>query len=870
MRVQVAENCFDFIDACTDQIENLAYSTYQGVINNNQISDDPSVSDFDNCGFTTPGATNFLLDDLENCDFSRTVQLCGTSVVLDAGDNFDAYTWYEDNNGNGVIDTGDTTINDGDPDGDPSTLLVSSTGTYIVDKEVADPCKGFQEIITVVLFGATQSNPITALINDVSNTVEGEIVTCPNDGSELPQIFLCGLNDTELVQINIPDADSIVWEQLDETSCTAATADCANTDNSCTWNTVDTGSDFLASDAGQYRLVINYQNGCFSRFYFNIFKNPLDPQYTTRDIICNSDGNITVTNMPLDYEYRLIDQGTGNVLVGYNSSPSFGITTNGAYTVEMRQQGVTDGCVFVLDNIGILTRDFQVDVVPSDTDCNGLGEIAISVLNVEPQYYYEISQGGTVVDTFGPSTDNNYTFQNLNDGVYDVDVSTDDGCVYSEQVTINDLTDLDLNARVSQHITCREGNIQMESTGGQTPHTYAIWSFVDDGGTTVTSYPTVNDIPASEYQTSVIFDILDPGDYTFVVVDRNNCHAISNTVTINFEPAADYNATSVVDVACFGDSTGSITFNLISSNGYQLTYYLFDATGFDEDNFDINNALATNTSGNFPGLGTGDYVVVINQRKGSSACDYFEYHSISAPSSGITGDAVLIQDYTCLQNGIIEAQNVAGGTAPYEYSIDGVNFFNGVGAERFSNLTNGTYNITIRDANNCTFVTNAITLDPLNPPSDLTFSATTPNCPALTSDVTATVVNGNTPFVFEIIAPAPIAATTTAGSSADFDGLAPGTYTYRVTDNKGCVYEESFTINPVSQINVSGQLISNITCINDTDGEIDFTVADFNTDYNYTVTGPANFNGNNQTNGTISLTGLDDGTYTVVVTDNPN
>ncbi|MGW9684563.1 T9SS type B sorting domain-containing protein [Flagellimonas sp. 2504JD1-5] len=868
MRVQVAQNCFDFIDACTDIIENLAYSTYEGNINANVISDDPSVSDFDNCGFTTPGATNFLLDDLDNCDFSRTVQLCGDDVVLDAGDNFDAYIWYLDNNANQVIDAGDTVLNDGDPDNDPSTLLVDATGIYIVDKQVADPCKGFQEIITVELFGITQSNPITALINDTSNTVEGEIVVCPNDGSELPQIFLCGLNDTELIQINIPDANSIVWEQLDESSCSAATQDCANTDNSCTWNTVGTGGDFLASDAGQYRVVINYLNGCFSRFYFNIFKNPLDPQFTSRDIICSSDGNITVTNMPLDYEYRLIDQATGNVLLGYNPSPSFDITSNGAYTVEMRQQGVVDGCVFVLDNIGILTRDFQVDVVPQDTDCNGLGEIAISVLNVEPQYYYEISQGGTVVDTFGPSTDNNYTFENLNDGVYDVDVSTDDGCVYSEQVTINDLTDLDLNARVSQHITCKEGNIQMESTGGQTPHTYAIWSFVDDMGTSVISYPTVNDIPASEYQTSVIFDILDPGDYTFVVVDRNNCHAISNTVTISFQPAADYNATSVVDVLCFGDSTGSITFNLISSNGYQLTYYLFDATGFDEDNFDINNALATNTSGNFPGLGTGDYVIVINQRKGSADCDYFEYHTISAPSSAISGDAILVQDYTCLQNGTIEAQNVTGGTAPYEYSIDGVNFVSGAGAETFSNLTDGTYTISIRDANNCVFATNPITIDPLNPPSDLTFSATTPNCPALTSDVTATVVDGNTPFVFEIIAPAPIAATSTTGGSADFDGLAPGTYTFRVTDDKGCTYDESFTINPVSQINVSGQLVSNISCLGDTDGEISFTVADFNTDYDYTVTGPANFNGSNQTATTIPLTGLADGTYTIVVTDN--
>nr|WP_299170980.1 T9SS type B sorting domain-containing protein [uncultured Allomuricauda sp.] len=858
IRVQVAQNCFDFIDACTDIIQNLAYSTYEGSINANQISDDPSVSDFDNCGFTTPGATNFLLDDLDSCDFSRTVQLCGDNVVLDAGDNFDSYIWYLDNNGNSVIDAGDTVLNDGDPDADPSTLLVTDTGIYIVDKIVADPCKGFQEIITVELFGITQSNPITALINDTSNTVEGEIVTCPNDGSELPQIFLCGLNDTELVQINIPDANSIVWEQLDETSCTAATQDCANTDNSCTWNTVGTGGDFLASDAGQYRVVINYLNGCFSRFYFNIFKNPLDPQYTSRDIICASDGNITVTNMPLDYEYRLIDQATGNELVGYNSNPSFDITTNGAYTVEMRQQGVVGGCIFVLDNIGILTRDFQVDVVPSDTDCNGLGEIAISVLNVEPQYYYEISQGGTTVDTFGPSSDNNYTFENLNDGVYDVDVSTDDGCIYTEQVTINDLTDLDLNARVSQHITCREGNIQMESTGGQTPHTYAIWSFVDDGGTTVISYPTVGDIPASEYQTSVIFDILDPGDYTFVVVDRNNCSAISNTVTIFFEPSIDY-TTASTDETCFGASDGTISFNLISTNGYQVEFFLIDSTGTE---------IATNTSGSFTNLPQGDYTVRVNQRKGSASCDFFENYNISGPTSGISGDAVLIQDYTCLQNGIVEAQNVAGGTAPYEYSIDGVNFVNGVGAETFSNLTNGTFNITIRDANNCTFVTNGITFDPLNPPSDLTFTATTPNCPALTSDVTATVVDGNTPFVFEIVAPAPIAATSTTGGSADFDGLAPGTYTFRVTDDKGCTYDESFTINPVSQINVSGQLISNITCLGDTDGEISFTVADFNTDYDYAVTGPANFNGNNQTGTTIPLAGLADGTYTIVVTDN--
>jgi len=117
---------------------------------------------------------------------------------------------------------------------------------------------------------------------------------------------------------------------------------CANTNNGCTWNTVATGNSFDAADAGQYRLVINYQNGCFSRFYFNVFKNPLDPQANITDIICANPGNITITNVPADYEYQLLDAVSGNILVPYsaNNGPSFDITANGAFDVQLRQQGV--------------------------------------------------------------------------------------------------------------------------------------------------------------------------------------------------------------------------------------------------------------------------------------------------------------------------------------------------------------------------------------------------------------------------------------------------------------------------------------------------------------------------------------------------
>ncbi|WP_051983452.1 T9SS type B sorting domain-containing protein [Cellulophaga lytica] len=862
MRVRVAENCFDFIDACSDLIQNLAYSTYRGVINTNEITDDPSVTDFDTCGFTTPGATNFLLDDLENCDYNRSVEICGADAVLDSGDGFDDYVWYKDENGNGVIDSGDTVINDGNPDGDLSTIVVDDIGVYIVDKIIADPCKGFQEIITVTRFGTTQTNPIIDLINDTSNTVDGEVTICPIDGDPLPKIFLCGLNDVEPISINIPDATSIQWEKLDEGSCTASVEDCANKNGTCTWSQVATGQTFNAEDEGQYRVVINYLNGCFTRFYFNVFKNDLDPRATVEDIICTTDGSISVTNVPANYDFQLLDAATGTILVPYsaNNGPVFPITNNGAYTVEMRQQGVVDGCVFRLEDIGVLRRDYVVNITTKDTDCNGLGEIRISAEDVEPQYYFSISQGGVEVDTFGPTDDNDHTFLGLNDGVYDVTVRTDDGCTLTREVTINDVSDLAASALTTKSIDCTDGIISVTATGGvaNPTYTYAIWS--KDG---VDLYPapfTLSDIPASAYQTTedFYFSDADAGTYEFIVVGSNNCYVITNEATVDIAPAITYNP-NITDETCFGAEDGSFDINITNSNGYTLSYSLLYPDG---------TTTSVNNSGNFSSLPQGDYILTITQTIGGTSCDFDEPFTIGGPTDGVTGDAVLVDDYTCLQEATIQAQNVTGGAAPYEYSIDGVNFNSGAGADTFANLTNGSYTITIRDANMCTFVTNEIVIDALNPPTDLDFTATAPNCPTQTSNVTVTVTNGTAPYVFDIIAPTAIAATSTTGNTATFNGLAPDTYTFRVTDAKGCEYEESFTIRPVDPISVVGNLVSNISCFDDIDGEANFEVSGFNSTYNYVITGPTTIPGGTGVNlATISLTNLDNGTYTITVTD---
>jgi hypothetical protein len=74
-------------------------------------------------------------------------------------------------------------------------MLASTSGT----------CKSIKEEITVIPFGNTITNPVTRPTAD-------QIVTCPNNGKDLPNIFLCGATATRLIETNITDASSIEWQ----------------------------------------------------------------------------------------------------------------------------------------------------------------------------------------------------------------------------------------------------------------------------------------------------------------------------------------------------------------------------------------------------------------------------------------------------------------------------------------------------------------------------------------------------------------------------------------------------------------------------------------------------------------------------------
>ncbi|MGF1555385.1 T9SS type B sorting domain-containing protein [Paucihalobacter sp.] len=799
IEVMTVETCNQLADACSNIINNQAYATYNGFFNPNfTVTDDPSFSINTGC-LITPQATNFLAD-LDDCIFQEDIILCGATVELTAANGYDAYSWSTSPTGTPVIGT-------------TQTITVSSTGIYYVQNTATAPCQSIEQQFNVTLFGGDISNPVIPFAD--------EVVICPNDGKLLPLILLCGENDSTEIQTNISGVSSIIWEQLNESSCDAVSnQDCANESTNCSWNQLGTGPNFNANSAGQFRLTINYSGGCFNRFYFNVYQNLLNPNVTATDIVCNTPSSITVGGVPSGYEYSLDG-------INYQPSNIFSVTSPGIYSVNIRQIGVdTNPCIFSVPDVQIRERNFTVSTVVEQPLCNGdLGSIYLAANDVDPQYFFSLYQGATLVNSVGPIAENTYIFANLNPGTYTANIETEDGCTHSEDIEIIEPPLLTATAALTIPLTCTDGEITVYPEGGTAPYFY----FVNG---------------SSDFQTVPEIEVTAPGVFNILVIDSNNCEA-NTTITVEAIPQPEFDV-SFTDILCMDPNSGTISVNVSNANGNTLQYSIDSGSTF-------------SGSSVFTGLSAGDYEVVAQYSFASSVCLSDPQTIIISADDPIIGTATLTAPYTCDSDGTITVTDVSGGSTPYTYSIDGVNFQTG---NTFTGLANGTYTITVQDSSGCAENINTITIEALNPPTDLTFSSSALSCPSNTSTVTITGTSGGVaPLEYQIIAPA--SAATVYQTSNEFADLAPGTYTFQVRDANDCTYSESFTITALDPIIVVGQILNDVSCFGADDGSAQFTVS-ATTNFSYT------FNGGTATAGTspVILSGLVAGTYTIVVTDN--
>ena len=797
-KVTVVKTCSLLNDACSNIISNQAYTTYNGTVDENfLITDDKSFSSNTGC-LLTPGATNFLAD--VTCDFVEDVILCGTSVTLTAGNGYDSYSWSTSSTGVPVIGT-------------TQSITVKNIGTYYVHNTAIAPCQSIDQRFVVITYGENSVNPVIPFAD--------EVVICPNDGKQLPNIFLCGANDVRAIQTNITDTSSMTWEKLNEASCSAvAIAKCANEDTSCQWNQVATGPNYDAKLAGQYRVTLHYEGGCFSQYYFNVYSNILEPTATSRDITCTTLGEIVVGGVPSSgYEFSIDG-------VNYQSSTIFSIDTPNTYSVYVKQTGVTTNpCIFPVAPVQIRQRNFTGTAVVSQPLCHGeKGSVKLAAKDVGPQYFYSLSQGATLINSVGPIMESDYSFSNLNPGTYSATISTEDGCLETVSFDIVNPPLLTATSAITMPLDCSDGEITVYPKGGTPPYYYFV-----NGST--------------EFQSTPEIIVTQAGTYAIKVVDANNC-IVETSIKIAATPVPILNIVTK-GVLCADISSGTIKVNVMNGSGSTLK-------------FSIDGGVTFVSASLFSGLSAGDYDVMVQYTTGISVCETDIKTVTIAPSVPMEGMATLAAPYSCTTNGTITVSGVSGGIAPYTYSIDGVNF---QALATFSNLTKGTYTIIVKDAINCTFATNSITIIALDPPTDLTFNNTALTCPTNTSAITITGTTGGTGTLnYQITAPA--SAATAYQTSTTFSGLAPGTYTFQVKDANDCTYNETYKITALPTITIAAQPINDMTCFGASDGSARFTVSG-TTDFTYRVNGGASIAGTSP----VVLTGLAEGTHTIVVTD---
>jgi hypothetical protein len=229
----------------------------------------------------------------------------------------------------------------------------------------------------------------------------------------------------------------------------------------------------------------------------------------------------------------------------------------------------------------------------------------------------------------------------------------------------------------------------------------------------------------------------------------------------------------------------------------------------------------------------------------------------------LVADAVISSNYngaaiTC--PGASDASidlTLSGGVLPYVFGWD-----NGIGAvEDPTNLSAGTYIITVTDGNNCFKSDTVIINDPDSIQSTIVatsnFGGFNVSCPGATDgavDLTVTGGVGGYSYLWSY----------NALAIEDPNTLPSGKHYVTITDLNGCTKVDSITLTEPVGMSANAVVSSNyngfdITCVGATDGTIDLTVIDGTAPYTYSWSGGL---GNSEDPINVAA-----GTYTVTVTD---
>jgi gliding motility-associated-like protein len=510
------------------------------------------------------------------------------------------------------------------------------------------------------------------------------------------------------------------------------------------WNPGLVSSQSLTNLAGgSYTVTVTDNNGCFISETVTI-NQPTAIAFTTSgtDLLCNNDNSgiasvVNPTGGTSPYTYFWTPGGSTNQVATGLSAQS--------YTVLVTDNnGCTNTGSVILGEPITLTANITSSTQPT---CNGISDGTATVTAL----------GGTIAGNYtylwSPDGETTATISNKGAGTYDVTVTDDNACIATDQVIFTNPTSVVIITDSISMVNCfggSDGYIGLSANSGIAPYTFD-WSNIvgsNDGATNPS---------------------LTQGTYDVTVTDANGCF---ETQSFNISQPVTAFTVAIVEVKkpCTGASDGSLT--VTESNGTAPYTYNWSNTAQTTDTI-------TGLSVTFPGQ---TYQVTVTDDNGCTATNSI----FLSPSAPITIFGATGTDNLCFGESSGSAVALAGGgtgTLTYNWSNNQSGFLQ-------SNLTSGTYTVTIIDDNSC-FETRTVTinepnqLDPGLIVSDETCSGNSDG------SATSTPIGGTAPYDFVWSNSTPASTGLTATSSS----LAAGTYTLTITDANNCDSVEVFTVN---------------------------------------------------------------------------
>jgi gliding motility-associated-like protein len=473
--------------------------------------------------------------------------------------------------------------------------------------------------------------------------------------------------------------------------------------------------------------------------------------------------------------------------------------TAGTYTVT-----VTDANGCSISSTVVITQPTVLVAIGSTVTnvlCNGGsdGSASVAANGGVPGYTY----------LWSPSGGNGVTASNLTAGTYTVTVTDSHGCTITSTVVITQPTVLVANGSTVTNVLCNGGNngsASVIANGGSPGYTYA-WA--PSGG---------NGITAGN---------LTAGTYTVTVTDSHGC-IITSTAVITQPTVLAANASTITNVLCNGGAIGSVT---VAANGGTQGYtYLWSPSGG-------NGVTASN-------LAAGTYTITVTDANG---CTIISATSVTQPTS-LTVNGSTIANVLCNGGNNGSATVMANNGSPaytYLWSPSGGN---GVTA---SNLIEGTYTVTVSDANGCSITSTAVITQPAVLAANASMVANV-LCNGGVDGYATVAVNGGTPGYTYLWTPS-------GGNGITASNLTADIYTVTITDSHGCTITSAAVITQPAILVANASAISHVLCNGGNNGTGTVTTNGGTPSYTY-LWSPLGGNAATAIN-------LSAGTYTITITD---